>query len=298
MELKANPNRAAKGTVIEAKLDKGRGPVATVLVQNGTLHAGRYHRRRHGGRPRARHDRTTGASGSKTPARRCRWRSPAWPRSPPAGDIFNAVADETLARELVEQRKQRGRRRSSSTPCQKVTLDNLFDQMQRGRDEGAQHHRQGRRTGLGRGGQAVAWKSFPTRRCGSRSSTAASARSASRTSCWPTLPTPSSSASTSVPTRWPRRIAERRRGGYAHVPHHLRLHRGDRAGHEGHARAQVSARSCSAAPRCARFTRSPASAPIAGCYVLDGKITRNAQIRVVRDGIVIARGQARLLQAL
>ena len=55
-ELKANPDRAAKGTVVEARLDKGRGPIATVLVQNGTLHTGRHHRRRHGGRPCARDD--------------------------------------------------------------------------------------------------------------------------------------------------------------------------------------------------------------------------------------------------
>ena len=105
-ELKANPNRAAKGTVIEARLDKGRGPVMTVLVQNGTLQAGRYHHRRYGCRPRPCHDKRQGTSASPRPVppspveiiRSC-------PRCPSAGDTFNAVADERMARELAEERR-------------------------------------------------------------------------------------------------------------------------------------------------------------------------------------------------
>ena len=82
-ELKANPDRAAKGTVIEARLDKGRGPVATVLVQNGTLHAGRHHRGRHRRGPCARHDWTTRAEQVEEAGPiACRWRSPAWTRCP------------------------------------------------------------------------------------------------------------------------------------------------------------------------------------------------------------------------
>lgn len=126
-ELKANPDRAAKGTVIEARLDKGRGPIATVLVQNGTLNVGDIIvAGTTVGRVRA----MTNDKGQKVKAA-----GPSVPVEitglddvPTGGDIFNAVSDERLARELVEQRKtaEKEERFNSRT---KVTLDNLFDQM-------------------------------------------------------------------------------------------------------------------------------------------------------------------------
>ena len=129
-ELKANPDRAAKGTVIEARLDKGRGPIATILVQNGTLRSGNVIVAGTAvGRVRAMVD-DRGAkvqtAGPSVPVEIMGLDS-----VPTAGDVFNAVTDEKLARELVEQRKQTAREEQLSQ-YQKVTLDNLFDQMQQG----------------------------------------------------------------------------------------------------------------------------------------------------------------------
>ena len=129
-ELKANPDRAAKGTVIEARLDKGRGPIATVLVQNGTLHQGDIV--------------IAGTCVGRVrvmvndKGERVKEAGPSVPveitglaEVPQGGDIFNAVSDERLGRQLVEQRRsqQKEERFNAQT---KVTLDNLFDQMQEG----------------------------------------------------------------------------------------------------------------------------------------------------------------------
>ena len=126
-ELKANPDRAAKGTVIEARLDKGRGPVATVLVQNGTLHVGDIIvAGTTVGRVRAMSD----DNGNKVQNA-----GPSVPVEitglddvPTGGDVFNAVSDERLARELVDQRKT-AQKEEKFNARTKVTLDNLFDQM-------------------------------------------------------------------------------------------------------------------------------------------------------------------------
>ena len=129
-ELKANPDRAAKGTVIEAKLDQGRGPVATVLVQNGTLRTGDIVvAGTTVGRVRAmanENGRTIHSAGPSVPVE-----ITGLDDVPTGGDVFNAVSDERLARELVEQRRteQKEEKFNSRT---KVTLDNLFDQMQQG----------------------------------------------------------------------------------------------------------------------------------------------------------------------
>ncbi len=129
-ELKANPDRAAKGTVIEARLDKGKGPVATVLVQNGTLRSGDIIvAGTTVGRVRA----MTNERG-----RRLQEAGPSVPVEitglddvPTGGDVFNVVSDERLARELVEQRRNEQKEEIFNART-KVTLDNLFDQMQQG----------------------------------------------------------------------------------------------------------------------------------------------------------------------
>ena len=129
-ELKANPNRAASGTVIEARLDKGRGPIATLLVQNGTLHQGDIIIAGTAvGRVRA-------MIGDK--GQRMTEAGPSVPVEitglgdvPGAGATFNAVADERLARELVEQRKAEEKLKANG-PVTKVSLEDLFSQIQAG----------------------------------------------------------------------------------------------------------------------------------------------------------------------
>ena len=129
-ELKANPNRAAKGTVIEARLDKGRGPIATVLVQNGTLHTGDILVAGMAvGHVRAMVDENGNKIESAGPSVPVEIMGLA--EVPASGDIFNAVTDERLARELVEQRKTAAKEEIFSQ-YKKVTLDNLFDQMHEG----------------------------------------------------------------------------------------------------------------------------------------------------------------------
>lgn len=129
-ELKANPNRRAKGTVIEARLDKGRGPVATLLVQNGTLHTGDVI--------------LAGTSVGKVRVMTndkgavVHEAGPSVPveitglaEVPAAGDVFDVVEDERLAKTLVEQRKHEAKQAKFSE-YQKVTLDNLFSQIAEG----------------------------------------------------------------------------------------------------------------------------------------------------------------------
>ena len=129
-ELKANPNRAAKGTVIEARLDKTRGPIATLLVQNGTLKQGDIIIAGTSvGRVRVMTNdkgRTVKSAGPSVPVE-----ITGLAEVPAPGDEFNAVSDERMARELVEQRKQ-AQKDAAANAMQKVTLDNLFARMQEG----------------------------------------------------------------------------------------------------------------------------------------------------------------------
>ncbi len=129
-ELKANPNRRAKGTVIEARLDKTRGPVATLLVQNGTLKQGDIVIAGTAvGRVRVMTNdkgRTVKTAGPSVPVE-----ITGLAEVPAPGDEFNAVTDERMARELVEQRKQ-AQKDAAAKLQQKVTLDNLFARMQEG----------------------------------------------------------------------------------------------------------------------------------------------------------------------
>ena len=130
LELKANPNRAGQGTVIEARLDKGRGPVATLLVQNGTLKQGDVIIAGTAvGRVRTMLDYKGGRlteAGPSVPVEVA-----GLSETPSAGSPFFAVADERMARELVEQRKAEERAKAAA-PVQKVSLENLFSQLQAG----------------------------------------------------------------------------------------------------------------------------------------------------------------------
>ncbi|MBL4934893.1 translation initiation factor IF-2 [Clostridium sp. YIM B02515] len=130
-ELKGNPNRNAKGTVVEAKLDKGRGPVATLLVQNGTLHVGdsilvgtTY------GRIRAMFD---------DKGKKIKHAGPSIPveilglsEVPAAGDKFNVTKDEKTAREMAEKRKDKFRAEHLQS-TNKVSLEDLYSQIQEGK---------------------------------------------------------------------------------------------------------------------------------------------------------------------
>ncbi len=128
--LRANPNRAAAGAVIEARLDKGRGPIMTVLVQNGTLHQGDII--------------IAGTSVGRVrtmmndKGQRVKEAGPSVPveiagmsEVPNAGDMFNAVKDERMARELVEERKEKEKLAANSAN-RKVTLEDLFSRIQQG----------------------------------------------------------------------------------------------------------------------------------------------------------------------
>jgi len=130
MELKANPDRRAKGVVIEARLDKGRGPVATLLVQSGTLKTGDIIVAGTSvGRVRVmtnENGQVLDMAGPSVPVE-----ITGLAETPAAGDGFDAVSDERLARQLVEQRKQKAKDELFSK-AQKVTLDNLFSQLSEG----------------------------------------------------------------------------------------------------------------------------------------------------------------------
>ncbi len=129
-ELKANPDRLAKGTVVEARLDKGRGPIATLLVQNGTLKQGDVIIAGTSvGRVRVMTNdkgRTVKTAGPSVPVE-----ITGLAEVPSAGDTFNAVEDERLARELVEKRKHEAKEEQFNA-YKKVTLDNLFSQIAEG----------------------------------------------------------------------------------------------------------------------------------------------------------------------
>ena len=128
-ELRANPNRQARGTVVEGRLDKGRGPVMTVLIQNGTLKLGdtiiagtavgsvRVMMTENGERIES--------AGPSVPVE-----ISGMSEVPNAGDIFNVVSDERMARELAEQRKTE--RKGSGTKAAKVSLEDLFSKIQEG----------------------------------------------------------------------------------------------------------------------------------------------------------------------
>lgn len=282
-ELKANKDRAAKGTVIEARLDKGRGSVATMLVQNGTLKVGDIV--------------VAGTAVGKVRAmtndlgQRVKSAGPSVPVEitgldtvPQGGDKFNAVSDERLARELVEQRKNKIKEEQFNSRT-KVTLDNLFDQMQQGDIKelkiivkaDVQGSVEAVRQSLERLSNSEVRVNVIHGAVGAINESDVMLASASNAIIVGFNVRPESQAEENaklngVDMRLYRiiyncidEITAAMKGMLAPKVREVQLGKAE----------------------CRQVYKISSVGTIAGCYVTEGKITRNAQIRVVRDGIVI-----------
>lgn len=286
-ELKANPNRKAKGTVIEARLDKGRGPVASILVQNGTLKVGdTIVAGTSVGRVRA----MINDKGEKI-----KEAGPSVPVEitgldtvPSGGDTVDAVSNEKLAKELVEQRRI-SQKEASFNSRSKVTLDNLFDQMQLGDVKELKVIVKGDVQGSVEAvRQSLEKISNPQVRVniihgavGAVNESDVMLANASNAIIvgFNVRPEPAAAENAQrygVDIRLYRviyecieEIASAMKGMLAPKFREVALGRAE----------------------CREVYKISSVGTIAGCHVLSGKISRNAQIRVVRDGIVIAENQ-------
>ena len=285
-ELKANPNRRAKGLVIESRLDKGRGPVATVLVQNGTLHAGDIVIAGTAvGRVRAM---------SNERGEQMKVAGPSVPAEiiglsevPMSGDEFNAVEDEKMARSLAEQRREQARQEEFKATA-RVSLDALFDQIA----EGVKNLNIVVKADVGGSAEAVkqSLQKLSTDEVkvniihaavggiteGDVMLAAASQAIIVGFNVRPDKTALDSAERQGVDIRTYRVIYDcidevqaALKGMLAPKYREVLL---------GHA-------------ECRQTIRVPNVGTIAGCYVLDGKIARHAKIRIVRDGVLICEDE-------
>ena len=281
-ELKANPNREARGIVIEAKLDKGRGAVATVLVQNGTLHTGDYIiAGTTVGRVRAMLDdkgKTVKSAGPSVPVEIL-----GLSDVPSAGDILNGVRDERMARELAEERRAEEKERTFNANS-KVSLSDLFNQVKEGIKElnivvkaDVQGSAEAVKASLEKLSNEEVKVKVIHNAVGGITENDVMLASASGAiiigfNVRPDKRAIDSAAQAKVDMHTYRIIYEcieeveaAMKGMLAPKYEEVVL---------GHAEVRQT-------------IRVPNVGVIAGSYILDGKITRNAQIRVVRDGIVV-----------
>ena len=291
-ELKANPNRAASGTVIEARLDKGRGPVATLLVQNGTLKQGDIIIAGTAvGRVRAMVD---------DKGQRLTQAGPSVPveitglgEVPGAGNTFNAVADERLARELVEQRKAEEKAKLN-TPIQKVSLEDLFSQIQAGEVKDlniiVKADVQGSAEAVKSSLEKLSNEEVRVRvihsGVGAISESDVMLASTSKAiivgfNVRPDAAARDSAARSNVDMRMYRVIYDAI--GEVEAAMKGMLAPKFREALIGHAEVRQT-------------YKVSGVGTIAGCYVQDGKIQRGCQVRIVRDGIVIHEGELASLQ--
>ena len=291
-ELKANPNRLAKGVVIEARLDKARGPVATLLVQNGTLKQGDVIIAGTAvGRVRVMTDdkgRTVKAAGPSKPVE-----ITGLAEVPGAGDIFNAVEDERMARQLVEQRKEDLKAAANKTKG-KVTLEDLFAQIQEGEMKelniivkaDVQGSAEAVKASLEKISNEEVRVKVIHAGVGAISENDVLLASTSNAiivgfNVRPDPVAAASAARAKVDMRMYRviydainEIQDAMKGMLAPKYKEVII---------GHAEVRQT-------------YKVSAIGTIAGCYVKDGKITRDAQVRVLRDNIVIHEGQLGSLQ--
>ena len=287
-ELRANPNRRASGTVIEAKLDRGRGPVATVLVQNGTLNAGDIIIAGTSvGRVRAMTDdkgQPLVSAGPSVPVEII-----GLSEVPGAGDLFHAVEDERMARMLVDQRKHEEKQESSSNIGQKVSLEDLFNQIQQGEMKElniiVKADVQGSAEAVRASLEKLTNEEVRVRVIHS----AVGAVSESDIML--------ASASNAIIVGFNVRPDNNARAEADRLGIDMRMYRiiydcieEMKAAMKGMLAPKFKEEVVGHAEIRQTFKVSKIGT-IAGCYVTDGKITRNSQIRVVRDGIVIHEGE-------
>ncbi len=291
-ELKANPNRRAKGVVIEARLDKTRGPIATLLVQNGTLNQGDIIIAGTAvGRVRVMTDdkgRSVKTAGPSTPVE-----ITGLAEVPGAGDVFNAVEDERMARQLVEQRKEEIKEEAARQQT-KVTLDNLFAQMQAGEMKelrlivkaDVQGSAEAVKASLEKiTNEEVRVKVIHAAVGAINESDVLLASTANAIivgfNVRPTPEAQTSASRSNVDMRMYRVIYD----AINEIQDAMKgmLDPKFREAIIGHAEVRQTYKVSSVGT-------------IAGCYVKDGKITRDAQVRVLRDNIVIHEGQLGSLQ--
>ena len=292
-ELKANPNRTAHGAVIEARLDKGRGPVATLLVQNGTLKQGDVIIAGMAvGRVRA----MTDYRGNKVTEA-----GPSVPveiigmgEVPGAGDDFHAVADERMARELVEQRKSEMKNATTGAAKQKVSLEELFSQIQAGEMKDlniiVKADVQGSAEAVKASLEKISNEEVRVRVIHSgvgaisESDVMLAATSKAIIVGFNVRPDPAardSAARSNVDMRMYRVIYDAI--GEVEAAMKGMLAPKFREALIGHAEVRQT-------------YKVSGVGTIAGCYVQDGKIQRSCQVRIVRDGIVIHEGMLASLQ--
>ncbi len=291
-ELKANPDRRAKGTVIEARLDKTRGPIATLLVQNGTLNQGDIIIAGTAvGRVRVMTNdkgRTVKTAGPSIPVE-----ITGLAEVPAPGDEFNAVTDERMARELVEQRKQAAKD-AAANAMQKVTLDNLFAKMQEGQMKelpllvkaDVQGSAEAVKASLEKiSNEEVRVRVIHTGVGAINESDILLASTAGAIivgfNVRPDAGAQASAARTAVDMRFYRviydaidEIEAAMKGMLAPKFEEVVL---------GHAEVRMT-------------YKVSAIGTVAGCMVKDGKVTRDAQVRVLRDNVVIHEGEVGSLQ--
>jgi translation initiation factor IF-2 len=286
-ELRANPDRKAKGTVIEARLDKGRGPIATVLVQNGTLRSGDILiAGMTVGRVRTmindKGQRLTEA-GPSVPVEITGLRD-----APNAGDIFNVVDDERMARELVEQRKEENKQATTGGE-RKVSLNDLFAQIKEGElkeltlivKADVQGSVEAVKSSLEKLSNDEVRVRVIHGAVGAinESDVMLAATSNSIIVGFNVRPEPAardSAARSGVDIRLYRIIYE----CIAEIEAAIKGMLAPKFQESLIGHAQVR-----------QLYHVSKVGTIAGCYVQDGKITRNASVRVVRDGIVVFEGQ-------
>ena len=285
-ELKANPTKRARGLVIESKLDKGRGPVATVLVQNGTLHQGDYVIVGNAvGRVRAMVDdkgKNTKIAGPSVPVEIV-----GLDDVPQAGDELNAVEDERMAKALAEERREKQRQEILNANA-RVSLDDIFNQMAEGvktlniivKADVAGSAEAVKASLLKLSGEEVKVSVIHSAVGGITESDVMLATASNAIivgfNVRPDKNAIDSAERNGVDIRTHRIIYEIIDEVEAALKGML-----DPTFKEvvlGHA-------------ECRQTIRVPSVGTIAGCYIKDGKIARNAKIRIVRDGVIIAEDE-------